>query len=118
LDDVVPQVQKAEGISTYFQPVLMMSERGDGPDCDFTTGGGFFEYDGERFYYESHCEMGNVVIYSGATIHGVEDIDLHKAFDSHSPEGRLAGFVTLYRHFERKGQLGDYIPGAGGKSDS
>jgi len=39
IDDVVPVVQKAEGISQYFQPVLIMSKKGKGDDCDFETGG-------------------------------------------------------------------------------
>lgn len=110
LDDVVPVVQKAEGISTYFQPVMMMSTCGTRDDDDFCTGGGFFEYEGERFFYERECSIGDIVIYSGATVHGVVDIDIHKTFDSTSSEGRMAGFVTLYRHFERKNQLADYIP--------
>lgn len=117
LDNVVPIVQKAEGISTYFQPVLVMSTRGEGDEHDFTTGGGFFEYEGERFFYEEHCNVGDVVIYSGATVHGVDDIDIHKPFDSTSISGRMGGFVTLYRHFERKNQLADYIPEVASSSD-
>ncbi len=109
LDDVVPVVQKAEGISQYFQPVVVMSKKGEGEDCDFRTGGGFFEVKGERYYYEGDAELGDIVIYSGATVHGVADIDLHKTFDPRTCEGRLAAFVTLYRKFERKGQLEDYV---------
>lgn len=109
VDDVVPVVQQAEGISRYFQPVVVMSKKGKGDDCDFQTGGGFFEIQGERYYYEEHAELGDIVIYSGATIHGVADIDLHKTFDPRNCEGRLAAFVTVYRKFERKGQLEDYI---------
>ena len=109
LDDVVPVVQKAEGISQYFQPVVVMSKKGEGDDCDFRTGGGFFEVMGKRYYYEGDAELGDIVIYSGATVHGVADIDLHKTFDPRVCEGRLAAFVTLYRKFDRKGQLEDYV---------
>lgn len=94
-----------------------MSTCGEGDEHDFSTGGGFFEYEGERFYYEKHCNIGDIVIYSGATIHGVTDIDLHKTFDSTSCAGRMGGFVTLYRHFERKNQLSDYIPEVAASSD-
>ena len=86
-----------------------MSKKGDADDCDFSTGGGFFEVRGERYYYEGDAELGDIVIYSGATVHGVADIDLHKTFDPRKCEGRLAAFVTLYRKFERKGQLEDYV---------
>ena len=109
VDDVVPVVQKAEGISRYFQPLIVMSKKGKGDDCDFETGGGFFEVDGNRYYYEEGCEIGDIVIYSGATIHGVADIDLHRTFDNRNNRGRFAGFVTLYREFEKKGQLSDYV---------
>ncbi len=109
VDDVVPVVQKAEGISRYFQPLIVMSKKGTAEDCDFQTGGGFFEVSGQRYYYEEGCEMGDIVIYSGATVHGVADIDLHKIFDNRRPDGRMAAFVTLYKHFERKGQLEQYV---------
>ena len=86
-----------------------MSKKGNGADCDFETGGGFFEVDGARYYYEEGCDIGDIVIYSGATVHGVADIDLHKTFDNRTCRGRLAGFVTLYREFKQKGQLRDYV---------
>ena len=86
-----------------------MSKKGNGNDCDFETGGGFFEVDGERFYYESECELGDIIIYSGLTVHGVEDIDLAKPFDSTSAEGRFAGFVTLYKEFKRRNEVQDYL---------
>ena len=110
LDDVVPVVQRAEGLSRYFQPVIVMSRKGTDPDCDFETGGGFFELNSHRYYYEEACELGDVVIYSGATQHGVADIDLHRTFDSRRPEGRYSGFVTLYKEFTGRHELADYVP--------
>ena len=99
-------MQKAEGISRYFQPLIVMSEKGSGDHCDFETGGvDFSNSDGTRYYYEEGCLVGDIVIYSGATVHGVADIDLHRTFDNRSCSGRLAGFVTLYRVFDHKGQL-------------
>jgi hypothetical protein len=109
VDNIVPTVQKAEGLPLFFQPVLVMSKKGDGEDCDFITGGGFFEVASERYYYEADCELGDIVIYSGRTIHGVADIDLHIPFDSTSSRGRLAGFVTLYKEFKIKGELDKYV---------
>jgi hypothetical protein len=86
-----------------------MSKCGREPGCDFATGGGFFEHDGTRYLFEQACELGDVVVYSGATVHGVVDIDLAKPFRQDSLDGRLCGFVTLYRVFDRKGQLDDYL---------
>ena len=109
VDDVVPVVQKAEGISNYFQPVIVMSKKGNSEDCDFSTGGGFFDVQGERYYYEADASLGDIVIYSGATVHGVADIDLHETFDPRNSEGRFAGFVTVYKEFAYKGQLKEYV---------
>ena len=108
-DNVVPVVQAAEGINGYFQPILVMSKKGDGPDCDFKTGGGFFELDGTRYYFEEECELGDLVVYSGETRHGVSDIDTDVVFDQSQVQGRLCGFCTLYKNFTRIGELKDYI---------
>ncbi len=110
LDNIVPQVQQKSGLTNqYFQPVLMMSKKGTTPDCDYSRGGGFFGVGNRRFFYETECELGDIIIYSGRTVHGVADIDLQEPFNSTSPKGRYAGFVTLYKHFERKAELGDYV---------
>ncbi len=109
IDDIVPVVQRASGISQYFQPVIIMSKKGKGTDCDFESGGGFFELENTRYYYEEEAELGDLLIYSGHTAHGVADIDLHKTFDNRHPEGRYAGFVTLYKEFTRKRELDNYI---------
>ena len=110
VDNIVPTVQSKSKLSNeYYQPVIVMSKKGTDHDCDFSTGGGFFEVNGERFYYEEVCELGDIIIYSGNTIHGVADIDLHKPFDSRSPDGRFGGFVTLYRKFLREKELHDYV---------
>ena len=95
LDDVVPVVQRKEDVSRYFQPVVVMSKKAQ-EDCDFSSGGGFFEVNGERYFYEEDAELGDIVIYSGATVHGVADIDLHKTFDSNKLDGRFAAFTAIY----------------------
>jgi hypothetical protein len=109
IDDIVPVVQKSEGIERYYQPVIIMSKKGTSDDCDFSTGGGFFEVDNKRIFYEEYCELGDIVIYSGATVHGVEDIDLHKTFDTTKTDGRFAGFVTLYKEFSKKNEISNYL---------
>lgn len=110
LDNIVPVVQRKSGLSNqYFQPVIVMSKKGEGEDCDFKTGGGFFKVGSRHYFYEETCNLGDIIIYSGETIHGVADIDLHKTLDTRKPEGRMAGFVTLYKHFDRKKQLEDFV---------
>lgn len=108
-DNVVPIVQAANGINGYFQPILVMAKKGKGEDYDFETGGGFFEHEKKRYYFEEACEYGDIAVYSGNTIHGVSDIDIHKPFRQDNLDGRLCGFVTLYKDFTRKGELADYV---------
>ena len=94
----VPKVYEEAGLSiAYFQPLVVMSKRGTGQDCDFETGGGFFEDNGQPVYYESYCEPGDVLVYDTRVIHGVSEIDSHKPFRQDSLEGRFAAFVTLFK---------------------
>jgi len=98
LDEVLTKVQENEKIKSYYQPFLIMSRHGE----DFEKGGGFFEKDGERFYFERHCLPGDIGIYDGRTIHGVEDVDPHKKIDLRSLNGRMVGFVSLYKDLRKK----------------
>ena len=90
-------VQEKENLESYYQPFLVMSRRGE----DFEKGGGFFEVDGDRFYFEQYCQLGDIGIYDGRTIHGVEDVDPHKRIDLNSLNGRMVGFVSLYKDLRK-----------------
>lgn len=96
-DTVVPVVQKRQGLDSFYQPIMVMSRKG----IDFEQGGGFVEIEGERHYFETECQYGDIVIYDGRTVHGVDDIDPHRVFRHDSIEGRLAGFATLYRDMQK-----------------
>ena len=82
----------------YFQVMLIMSEK----NLDFQEGGGFIEDRGERFLFEENCQLGDVVIYDSQTLHGVADIDPHHLLNLEELTGRLAAFVSLYKHLEKK----------------
>lgn len=93
-DNFTPLVQISGGIPSYSQPIVVMSQRG----TDFADGGGFVvDRQGARVYYEAFCELGDIILYSGDTIHGVEDVDPHRVFNQKSFDGRLSGLVTLYK---------------------
>lgn len=81
----------------YFQLLVVMSEKGK----DFEMGGSFIEENGERLYFEEHCQLGDIVIYNGATLHGVADVDPHKVLNLSSINGRIAGFVSLYKDLSK-----------------
>ena len=101
-EDYIPLIYEEFGVESYFQPLIIMSKRGKSEDCDFQTGGGFFEKDGSRHHYEEATELGDIVIYDTRVLHGVTEVDNHKLFRPNSLAGRLAGFVTMYRDFSAK----------------
>ena len=96
-DTVVPVVQKKQGFDSFYQVIMVMSRKG----VDFEQGGGFVEIEDERHFFEPYCDYGDIVIYDGRTVHGVDDIDPHRPFRQDSIEGRLAAFVTLYRDMQK-----------------
>lgn len=96
-DNVVPIVMKRQGFDSFYQPIMVLSR----PGIDFEQGGGFVEVDGERYFFESECQYGDIIIYDGRTVHGVADIDPHLPFRQDSIEGRLAAFATLYKDMQK-----------------
>ena len=64
---------------------------------DFKSGGGFVMKNDEIVKFEDHCQVGDVVIYSGKTVHGVIDIDPDKFPDLNSSDGRYVGLTTLFK---------------------
>lgn len=89
------------GFDSYLQILMIMSEKGK----DFHTGGAFIDLknNGERYYYEDDCSLGDVMLYDGRIIHGVEDVDSMEMLDLKSFDGRRVAFVTLLKHFQAQG---------------
>jgi hypothetical protein len=85
-------IDKTE-VGKFIQILVVLSKKGK----DFIRGGGFVVHNGKRIFVEDNCELGDVIIYDGLTIHGVEDVDPHLPLDTTTLEGRLVGFATLYK---------------------
>lgn len=99
-EDYIPRIYEQYGFDNgYFQPLIVMSRKGTSEDCDYETGGGYFCRGTEKLYFETVCELGDVLVYDTRVMHGVTEIDLEKPFRQTSVSGRYAGFVTLYRDF-------------------
>jgi len=96
-DKLAPAIINKFGDLPYYQVFINMSSIPD----DYTTGGGFIVYADKILLYDKFCELGDIIIYNGNTIHGVLDIDSGEKIDLENINGRLAGFVTLY--------LNDYL---------
>jgi hypothetical protein len=92
--DMYAQVATREAGLTYFQPLLLLTEKG----VDFQEGGAYVEVDDERFYYEDFCQAGDVVVYDGRSVHGVADVDPLSDLDLVRCSGRLVALASLFRH--------------------
>lgn len=92
-DTVLPALYKKQNFGDYFQPVLMVTQKGK----DFHKGGGFAEIQGNHVLYEDYCEQGDIVIYDTSTVHGVEDVDTNVPYRHDSIDGRISALVTLYK---------------------
>ncbi len=84
----------------YYQVFAILSQKGE----DFERGGGFIDHQGDtegtlrdRIVLDDYISVGDIIIYDGSTLHGVEDIDPHKVLDLDRVSGRLSAFVSLYK---------------------
>ncbi|MDG0965432.1 MAG: hypothetical protein P8O23_10220 [Opitutales bacterium] len=95
-DTTLLDVAKEKGTG-FFQVILVMSKKGQ----DFEQGGAFVDKnEDERLYLEDLLSPGDIAIYNGETVHGVEDIDPHRKLTLDTINGRLAGFVSLYKKMD------------------
>lgn len=102
------------GLQQYVQLLLLLTKKG----VDFREGGAYMDVGGERYFFESECELGDIVIYDGRINHGVEDIDPMEMLDLSSFAGRHVAMVTLFKHLPNPGGNGQHqaVPAAAGKS--
>lgn len=91
-DYVVKDVADEKDTS-FFQVVLTLTKKGE----HFHDGGAFVDIGEDRVCLDDYSEPGDIVIYDGRTVHGVEDIDPDVVLDLDTINGRLAGFATLYK---------------------
>ena len=70
-----------------------MSRKGE----HFHQGGAFVDIGETRYCLDDNALMGDIIIYDGRTVHGVEDIDPRSMLDLSTINGRVAGFATLFK---------------------
>lgn len=95
-DTVLPAVYEESGIGPFFQPLVLLSQKG----VDYQVGGGFVQLGRERILYEDYAEKGDILVYDTTTVHGVEDIDPATAFRQDSLAGRMSGLVTMFKRLD------------------
>ena len=91
-DAVLEKHTKLAGMLKFIQIILLVTQKGE----DFEAGGAFIELDDKHINLEDYFGKGDVIIYDGRTIHGVDDIDPHRVLNFSNPNGRVAGLASLY----------------------
>lgn len=92
-DAVISTVTSDAGVRRFHQMLLLLTSKGE----HFTEGGAYMEVSGERIELEDEFKAGDVVIYDGSTMHGVDDIDPQRVPSLNTLDGRLVALVSLYK---------------------
>jgi hypothetical protein len=82
-----------EKSTRFYQVVLTITRKGE----HFQQGGAFVDIGERRVCLDDCALLGDIIIYDGRTVHGVEDIDPKEMLDMDTINGRLAGFATLFK---------------------
>ncbi len=80
------------GERVYVQLVLLLTERGR----DYTAGGAFVRVKDRLHDTERDTQTGDVLVYDGATLHGVADVDPAESFRERNLRGRAVAVATVY----------------------
>ena len=94
-DYVVNDVAKEKG-TKFYQILLLMTSKGE----HFKTGGGFVDLGEDRICLEDYFLPGDILVYDGRSVHGVDDIDTDLPLDLDTFSGRVAAFVTLFKKLD------------------
>lgn len=91
-DYIVKDVAE-EKSTRFYQLVLTITRKGE----HFREGGAFVDIGERRICLDDNALQGDIIVYDGRTVHGVEDIDPTASLDLETINGRVAGFATLYK---------------------
>jgi hypothetical protein len=98
-------VSEEMGLEQYIQLILIMSKKG----ADFMEGGAYInDENGERYFFEDECDLGDIVIYDGRVVHGVEEIDPMEPLNMSALNGRIVALVSLFKHFSKEDGRDEY----------
>ncbi len=97
-DLVVEKSNLEGGLEKFLQIILLITQKGK----DFKNGGAFIETDGRYLNLEDFYGSGDILIYDGRTVHGVDDIDPGKLLNFSKVTGRVVAMASLYADFTKK----------------
>jgi len=91
-DLIIDKISSTSNLQTV-QLIGVLSNRGE----HFETGGAYIETSSGRIDLDNEAEVGDVIVYDGASYHGVYDIDANHKFTTESQFGRWSALVSLYQ---------------------
>ena len=91
-DIIIDRISTTSSLRTV-QLVGVLSRRGE----HFDSGGAYIETSSGRIDLDNEAEVGDVIVYDGASYHGVYDIDANHKFTTDSRFGRWSALVSLYQ---------------------
>lgn len=93
-DFVVKKVNNKNKITKFYQLILNLTEYKN----DFSFGGAYIKFKNKKIFLEDKLQSGDILIYHGNSIHGVDEIDPHKKLDLNKLNGRIVLMNSLYQY--------------------
>ncbi|MDA9983170.1 hypothetical protein N9H39_10705 [Gammaproteobacteria bacterium] len=90
-DNGASEAAVARGVN-YLQLFISMSAKG----IDYEKGGAYVENHRGMLDVDDFCLPGDIVMYDGAAVHGVAEIDPHRRLDMKTFGGRVVAFANLW----------------------
>ena len=93
IDEGAIRASKELKLKLHYNLLLVMTEKGK----DYKSGGGFVINNGNMVNVDDYTKIGDVVLYSSKTVHGVLDVDPKYFPDLNSTNGRYVALTTLFK---------------------
>ena len=93
-DFVVKKINNKNKITKFYQLILNLTEY----QKDFNSGGAYIKFKNKKIFLEDKLQSGDILIYHGNSIHGVDEIDPHKKLNLIDFNGRIILMNSLYQY--------------------
>ena len=93
-DFVVKKINNKNKITKFYQLILNLTEYRK----DFNSGGAYIKFRNKKIFLEDKLQSGDILIYHGNSVHGVDEIDPHKKLNLINFNGRIVLMNSLYQY--------------------
>ena len=93
-DFIVKKINNKNKINKFYQLILNLTEY----KKDFYSGGAYIKFKNKKIFLENKLQSGDILIYHGNSVHGVDEIDPHRKLDLIKFNGRIVLMNSLYQY--------------------